>query len=50
MTAVSPGGVEYFSNGSQPGIPPLYQAGRWQLKLFLNEGCSKYDFSVTTRF
>lgn len=48
MTVVSPSGVEYFSNGSQPGAPPLYQAGRWKLKLFLNEGCTRYDVNVTT--
>ena len=46
MTATSPGGVEYFSNGSQPGVPPLSSPGRWRIKLHLNEGCSRYDLNV----
>ena len=46
MTAISPLGVEYFSNGSQPGVPPLASPGRWRIKLHLNEGCNRYDLNV----
>jgi hypothetical protein len=46
MTAISPQGVEYFSNGSQPGVPPLVSPGRWRVKLHLNEGCARYDVKI----
>ena len=46
MTAISPTGVEYFSNGSQPGVPPFVSPGRWRVKLHLNEGCSRYDVNI----
>lgn len=46
MTAVSPTGVEYFSNGSQPGVPPLVSPGRWRVKMHLNEGCTRYDVNI----
>jgi hypothetical protein len=46
MTAISPQGVEYFSNGSQPGVPPFVAPGRWRIKMHLNEGCSRYDVNI----
>lgn len=46
MTAISPHGVEYFSNGSQPGVPPFVSPGRWRIKMHLNEGCSRYDVNI----
>lgn len=46
MLVVSPNGTEYFSNGSQPGVPPFQAAGRWKIKLHLNEGCARYDVSI----
>jgi hypothetical protein len=46
MTVISPTGVEYFSNGSQPGVPPLMVAGRWKIELLLTDGCNRYDLSV----
>lgn len=46
MTAISPTGLEYFSNGSQPGVPPFVSPGRWRVKLRLNEGCSRYDVNI----
>jgi hypothetical protein len=46
MTAISPTGVEYFSNGSQPGVPPIAAPGRWRIKLHLNSGCSRYDLNL----
>lgn len=46
MTVISPNGTEYFSNGSQPGVPPLMVAGRWKVQLDLIEGCARYDLSI----
>ena len=46
MTAISPTGVEYFSNGSQPGVPPLVSPGRWRIRMHLNEGCARYDVNI----
>lgn len=46
MLVISPQGTEYFSNGSQPGVPPLSSAGRWKIQLTLTQGCNRYDLSV----
>jgi hypothetical protein len=46
MTVISPQGTQYFSNGSQPGVPPLSVAGRWKIELLLTEGCNRYNLSV----
>jgi hypothetical protein len=46
MTVTSPDGTQYFSNGSQPGVPPLMVPGRWHLEFNLVDGCSVYDVSV----
>jgi hypothetical protein len=46
MTVTSPTGAEYFSNGSQPGVPPFTAAGRWKVKMHLNEGCARYDVNI----
>ena len=50
MTATSPTGLEYFSNGSQPGVPPLVSAGRWRIKMHLIEGCGRYDVNILYGF
>jgi len=47
MTVISPSGTEYFSNGSQPGMPPWSQQGRWKIQLDLIEGCNRYDLNIT---
>ena len=46
MTAISPLGVEYFSNGTQPGVPPFVSSGRWRVKMHLNWGCARYDVNI----
>jgi hypothetical protein len=47
MTVISPLGTQYFSNGSQPGVPPFVSAGRWRVKMHLNHGCSRYDVNIS---
>ena len=46
MTAISPSGHEYFTSGPAPVVRPNVEGGRWQIELFLNDGCSRYDFHV----
>lgn len=46
MTAISPSGIERFTNGPAPVVRPNVQGGRWRVAMHLNWGCARYDFHV----